>query len=267
MKLVLLGAGNMGVSILAGVLSSGEGDVQATVIEQDAARAAAVADRDDIVVGDASAAADADLLLVAVKPHQVQAAVAPLSDTLPSGAVVLSVAAGLTVRQLQGWFPVGQPVVRAMPNTAALVGAGVTAITPGRYAEPHHVEAATGLLSAVGVVVQVTEDQMDAVTAVSGSGPAYFCLVIEALVEAGVRIGLARDLATTLAVQTMAGTAQMLVKTGEHPAVLRERVTSPGGTTAAALHVLESAALRAAFVDAAIANRERARQMSSEGGH
>jgi pyrroline-5-carboxylate reductase len=153
-----------------------------------------------------------------------------------------------------------------MPNTPAHVGAGVTAICPGTHAGREQVDAAATLLATVGTVVEVAEGQMDAVTAVSGSGPAYVFLVVEALVEAGVRAGLGRDLASQLVLATLDGSVRMLTQTGEHPAVLRERVTSPGGTTAAALHRLEAHGLRAAFLDAVLANRDRAREIAEGRG-
>lgn len=272
MRLVLLGAGVMGESILAGALGSVVQASEVTVVERRGDRAAEIAQRYGVAVagGDTADAggvsSDADLVLVAVKPLDVPAALASLSD-LAADAVVLSVAAGLTTAQIEAALPGGQPVVRAMPNTPALVAAGVTAISPGSTAQEAHLATATALLSSVGLVVEVQESQMDAVTAVSGSGPAYVFLVVEALVEAGVRAGLPRDLATTLTVQTLAGSARMLVETGERATVLRERVTSPGGTTAAALHELERHGLRAAFIDAVLANRDRAAELAAGGRH
>lgn len=268
MNLVVLGCGVMGESILAGVLEAGGAQVRASVVEARQERAAELAERYDVTVAAAQdAAADADLVLVAVKPHDVEAGLASVRPSLPQDAVVVSVAAGLPTDRLESWLPAGQPVVRAMPNTPALVGAGVTAICAGSNAGVAHLERAEQVLSAVGTVVRVPEHQMDAVAAVSGSGPAYVFLVVEALTEAGVRAGLPRDLAVQLTAATLTGSAALLAETGEHPAVLRERVTSPGGTTAAALHQLEAHGLRAAFLDAVLANRDRSAELAQDDAH
>ena len=252
----------MGESILRGVLAEGVDPSEVLVVEQQPQRARALAETHGVrLASPAEAASQADLLIVAVKPADVPAALRDLAGDLRDGAVVVSVAAGVTTDSLEQLLAAGTPVVRAMPNTPALVGAGVTAICPGRHASPDQVEVVERLLRAIGSVVRVPESQIDAVTAVSGSGPAYVFLVVEALVEAGVRVGLPRDLSTRLALGTLAGSAAMLTQTGEHPAVLRERVTSPGGTTAAALHELERHGLRAAFLDAVVANRDRAGEL------
>jgi pyrroline-5-carboxylate reductase len=267
MRRVLLGGGVMGESILAGMLDAHDRPGATALVEQRPDRARELADRyrvhvaatpDDVVGGDTG------VLVVAVKPHDVATALADVSERLPSGCVVVSVAAGVTTASLEDALPVGQPVVRAMPNTPALVGAGVTAICAGQHTTDDHLEVAESLLSAVGSVVRVPETQMDAVAAVSGSGPAYVYLVAEAMIEAGVRVGLPRDLATMLTRQTIAGAARLWDETGDHPGVLRERVTSPGGTTAAALHELESRGLRAAFLDAVVANRDRSLELGGD---
>jgi pyrroline-5-carboxylate reductase len=264
MNLLVLGCGVMGESILAGALESAE-SMRATVVEPREQRAAELAERYDIRLGDpSSAAADADVVLVAVKPHDVRSALASVADSLPSSALVLSVAAGLPTERLESWLPDGQPVVRAMPNTPALVRAGITAICAGAAASPEHLSLAEQVLAAVGSVVTVPEYQMDAVAAVSGSGPAYVFLLVEALTEAGVRVGLPRELSAALTTATLAGSSALLDSTGEHPALLRERVTSPGGTTAAALHQLEAHGVRAAFLDAVVANRDRSRELAAE---
>lgn len=256
----------MGESIVAGLLDAQGGPGGTAVVEQRPDRARELKDRyqvrvvaspDDVVTG------DTEVLIVAVKPHDVAAALAAVSESLPSGCVVVSVAAGVTTASLEDALPVGQPVVRAMPNTPALVGAGVTAICAGQHTTDDHLDVAEALMSAVGRVVRVPETQMDAVAAVSGSGPAYVYLVAEAMIEGGVRVGLPRDLATTLTQQTLAGAARLWDETEDHPGVLRERVTSPGGTTAAALHALESGGVRAAFLDAVVANRDRSVELGA----
>lgn len=262
MNLMVLGCGVMGESILAGALESG--DVSATVVEPRERRAAELAERYGVRIAEASeAVTDADVVLVAVKPQDVESALRSIAASLPASTVVVSVAAGLATVRLESWLPAGQPVVRAMPNTPALVSAGITAICAGAAASSEHLDAAERLLASVGDVVVVPESQMDAVAAISGSGPAYVFLLVEALIEAGVRVGLPRELSASLTAATLAGSAMLLDATGEHPAVLRERVTSPGGTTAAALHELERHGVRAAFLDAVVANRDRSRELGS----
>lgn len=262
MSTVLVGAGVMGESILAGVLDSGVAASEVLVVEPRAERAAEVAARFGVRLVDLpTGAARAGLLLLAVKPVDVAGTLDQIAPQLGSDAVIVCVAAGVSTAQLERHLPAGAPVVRAMPNTPALVRAGVTAIAPGTHAGAEHLERAERLLAGVGTVVRVPEAQMDAVTAVSGSGPAYVFLVVEAWVEAGVRAGLPRPLATELVVQTLRGSVLMLGET-EHPAVLRERVTSPGGTTAAALHELERAGVRAAFGEAVQAAVQRAGQLA-----
>lgn len=262
MTVAIIGAGVMGESILRGMLADGTDPATVLVVEQHPDRAAAVATTHGVAAVDVGRAVEsAGVVLVAVKPSDIEATLAAIAGHLRDGAVVVSVAAGITTDALERALPEDTPVVRAMPNTPALVGAGVTAICPGRHATGEHMAAAERVLWSVGSVERVPESQMDAVTAVSGSGPAYVFLVVEALVEAGVRVGLPRDLCTRLVLGTLAGSAAMLTETGEHPAVLRERVTSPGGTTAAALHELERHGLRAAFLDAVAANRDRAREL------
>jgi len=263
MTTVLVGAGVMGESILAGVLDSGSAASEVLVVERRADRAAEVAARFGVRLVDLpTGAARAGMLLLAVKPADVAGTLDQIAPQLGSDAVLVCVAAGVSTAQLERHLPAGAPVVRAMPNTPALVRAGVTAIAPGTHAGAEHLERAERLLAGVGTVVRVAEEQMDAVTAVSGSGPAYVFLVVEALVEAGVRAGLPRPLASELVVQTLRGSALMLGETAEHPAVLRERVTSPGGTTAAALHELERAGVRAAFGEAVQAALRRAGQLA-----
>jgi pyrroline-5-carboxylate reductase len=262
MVVTFVGAGAMGGSIVRGLLAAGTRADDVLVVEPQAARAAELVDALGVAVVDLDEGVRrAQVLVVAVKPHDVPATLAATAPSLQPGTVVVSVAAGLTTATLEQHLPPRTPVVRAMPNTPALVGAGVTAITLGRHATAEHGAAAERVLAAVGQVVVVPESQMDAVTAVSGSGPAYVFLVVEALIEAGVHAGLPRDLAAELVRGTVAGSARMLVETEEHPAVLRERVTSPGGTTAAALQRLEQRGLRAAFVEAVLANRDRAREL------
>ena len=267
MKIAVIGGGVMGESIVSGLLDAGpvsDTSFEVAVVEANPTRAAELADRHAVTVTEVAAAVhDADAVILAVKPHDVAAASEAARAALVPDCVVISVAAGLTVAQLEGWLPPQQPVVRAMPNTPALVRSGVTAICAGTHAHDEHIATAQAVLASVGTVVGVPEQQMDAVAAISGSGPAYVFLVVESLVEAGVRAGLPRPLATELTVATLSGSARLIEQSGEHPAILRERVTSPGGTTAAALHQLEAHGLRAAFLDAVLANRDRSRELAA----
>lgn len=201
----------------------------------------------------------ADGAVVAVKPDDVERACAAIA-TAGCGRV-LSIAAGVPLARLERALGGHMPVVRAMPNTPALVGAGAAAIAPGAHASDDDLAWAESILSAVGVVVRVPEKLLDAVTGLSGSGPAYVFLVAEALIEAGVLAGLPRDVSVTLANQTLLGAARLLTETGDGPEALRAAVTSPGGTTVAGLRALEQAGVRAAFLDAVMAATERSKEL------
>jgi pyrroline-5-carboxylate reductase len=205
----------------------------------------------------------ADGAVIAVKPSDAEAA----CRALPAGHVhrVLSIAAGVTLSSLESWLAGPVPVVRAMPNMPALVGAGAAAIASGHTAGPDDLAWAESILEAVGTVVTVTEAALDAVTGLSGSGPAYVFLLAEALIDAGVLVGLSRPVARQLAVQTLLGSARVLDETGDEPATLRAAVTSPGGTTAAGLRALEAGGVRHAVLEAVAAATERSRQLGRPG--
>lgn len=259
--LALLGAGKMGEALLAGLLRAGWSPEDLTFTEKDATRAAALTDTYGVAaVRPEQAAGTADVLVVAVKPGDV-ATLLPRLGGLGERTLVVSLCAGLPAATFEAGLPVGTPVVRVMPNTPTQVDEGMSAISPGTAATQEHLDHVIAILSATGRVVTVPERYQDAVTAISGSGPAYLFFVVEAMIEAGVHLGLPRDIATQLVVQTMLGSAKLLRETGEHPTVLRERVTSPGGTTAAAIRVLEAHSVRAAFIDALEAARDRSRAL------
>jgi pyrroline-5-carboxylate reductase len=213
-----------------------------------------------VVPSPAWAVADAGLVVVAVKPGDVVAALEQCAATLPEQALVLSIAAGVTLDTLETAAP-DRPVVRAMPNTAALVRQGAAAIAPGKHATDADLDMAERVLGAVGVVVRVPESLLDAVTGLSGSGPAYVFLVAEAMVEAGVLVGLDRATAAKLVHQTLVGAATLLADGTEGPEALRAAVTSPGGTTAAGLQRLEAHGVRAAFLEAVDAATVRSREL------
>lgn len=257
-ELEVVGGGKMGEALLGGLLAAGWAEpADLAVVEPDGARRAELTARFEGVTVTAEPIA-ADGAVLAVKPHHVTAVAAQLG-ALGVGRL-LSIAAGVRLAAIEAVVPAGTAVVRAMPNTPSLVGRGAAAIASGSAAGDADLAWAEGILSAVGTVVRVDEVQLDAVTGLSGSGPAYVFLVAEALIDAGVQAGLAHPLATDLVVQTLLGSAELLAA-GTAPAELRAAVTSPGGTTAAGLRALESAAVRAAFAEAVAAATARSREL------
>ena len=247
--------------LLGGLLAAGwAGPAELAVVERLAGRRAELEDRFPGVR--VSPEVSGDDAVVAVKPGDVPAVCAELAGA--GAARILSIAAGVGTAAIEAAATPADPpvrVVRAMPNTPALVGAGASAVAGGTHAGEDDLAWAESILAAVGIVVRVAEPALDAVTGLSGSGPAYVFLVAESLIEAGVLVGLPRDVAGRLAVQTLLGSARLLAETGEDPAALRAAVTSPGGTTAAGLRRLEDRAVRAAFLDAVAAATERSRQL------
>jgi len=266
MRIAVIGGGRIGEALLAGLLESGRASKDLVVVEMMPARAEFLRERLGIRVTDsvADAAGCADLVVVAVKPGDVDAVLTEVSKAGLDDRtrVLVSLAAGVTTARLEAKLPAGFPVVRVMPNTPMLVGQGMSAIAPGAHADAAQLEQVSQMLAAVGKVVTVAETQMDAVTAVSGSGPAYFFLVVEAMVEAGVGLGLSREVATQLVVQTMLGSAALLEESGQDAAELRAAVTSPAGTTAAAVRELERCGVRSAFIEGLHAARERSAELA-----
>jgi pyrroline-5-carboxylate reductase len=258
-KLTLVGGGKMGEALLTGLIGAGWAPAEElAVVEPVELRRKELAERfPGVSVTEHIAATEG--AVVAVKPADVEAACRSVGAA--GARRVLSVAAGVPLAKLEGWLGAGVPAVRAMPNTPALVGAGAAAIAGGSSAADDDLGWAEGILSAVGTVVRVPEHLLDAVTGLSGSGPAYVLLVAEALIEAGVLVGLPRTTSATLATQTLLGTARLLAESPEGPEALRAAVTSPGGTTAAGLRVLEDRAVRAAFLEAVAAATERSKEL------
>jgi len=263
-RLAIVGVGMMGEALARGLLASGWSPADIVVTDAVAARADDVAKSLGCAkASDAkAAAAEASGVLLAVKPQDARGALTELAGALGSSGLV-SIVAGMQTLVIEEVLGPEASVVRAMPNTPARVGKGVTALSSGNNTSDATRELADAVFSAVGPVVWLDESKLDAVTALSGSGPAYVFLVAEALVDAGVALGLPRDVAETLTYATLEGSAKMLRQTGEVPAVLRAQVTSPGGTTAAALAVLESRAVRAAFHEALEAARDRSVELGS----
>jgi len=262
----VLGGGKMGAALVGGLIEAGWDAEMLAIAEIDSDRRAALEQQFPkvrLVPSPAWAVADTDVVVVAVKPGDVAPTLETALPALPPDTLVVSIAAGVTIARIEQLVP-DRPVVRAMPNTPALVGVGASAIAPGTHATAEHLDLAERLLGAVGTVVRVGESALDAVTGLSGSGPAYVFLVAEAMIEAGVLVGLPRPIASQLVVQTLLGSATLLARDDEGPEELRAAVTSPGGTTAAGLRELEAHGLRAAILDAVTAATERSRELGAQ---
>lgn len=257
--LAVLGTGVMGETLLAGLLKAGWAPTDVVGADRREHRRHELEGRYGVrtVETSADAVGEADTVLVVVKPQDVADLLPEIADALRPGALVVSLCAGVTLGQLEAGLPAGTPVVRVMPNTPAQVSEGMAAVSAGTHAGEGELARAVQIMEAVGRAVVVPERYQDAVTAISGSGPAYLFFVVEAMIDAGVMMGLPRDVATALVNQTIYGSAKLLVETGEHPNLLRERVTSPAGTTAAALRHLEERSVKAAFMGAMEAARDR----------
>src|SRR6187455_3490238 len=265
-KIAVLGAGRIGESLISGLLSSGwrePSEVAATT--RRAERVAELRERYGIeaTLSNHDAAAGAALVVIAVKPQDIEGLLGEIGALILPEQTVLTVAAAIPTARIENRLSDGVPVVRAMPNTPSTVHEGIAGLCAGSHAADADVTLAEEALAHLGRVVRVPESAMDAVTAVSGSGPAYFALLAEAMIEAGLLLGLSREISTQLVVQTMFGTAKQLRDEGLHPVELREMVTSPGGTTIAAIRELESAGVRAAFLNAIQAAMTRARELAA----
>lgn len=263
--IAVIGAGTIGETLLSGLLRSGWEADRLIATERRADRAEELAARYGIrVVENDEAVALADVLAIAVKPQDAATLMAELGPLVPSHKLVVSLCAGLPISFFAKWLPDGTPVVRVMTNTPALVDEAMTAISPGPYATNDHLTLAEEMFRPLGKTVRLPESQQDAVTALSGSGPAYFFFLVEAMVDAGILLGLPRQVAHDLIVQTAVGSAVMLRDSGEHPVKLREAVTSPAGTTISAIRELERHGVRAAMLAALEAARDRARELAAQ---
>lgn len=263
MTVAIFGAGVMGETLLSGLIRSGRDTGELLITERRADRAELLASTYGVrALGNTEASAIADTLVLVVKPQDMAMLLEEIGPHVRAGNLVVSLAAGITTAFLESRLPAGSSVVRVMPNTPALVDQGMAALSRGRHCTEEHMAEALDLLRSCGKVMEVPEGYQDAVTAISGSGPAYVFYVVEAMIEAGVVLGLPRATATELVVQTLFGAATMIRETGQHPTVLREQVTSPGGTTAAALRQLDDHKVRAAFITAMEAAASRSRELS-----
>ncbi|HEX3200099.1 MAG TPA: pyrroline-5-carboxylate reductase [Propionibacteriaceae bacterium] len=262
--LAILGAGVMGETVLSGLLRAGWHADQIVATDRRLERQHELTARYGIkMLENTEAVAEAETVILVVKPQDMSDLLSEIAESIKPGTLVVSLAAGVDTTFIESRLPEGVAVVRVMPNTPAQVDEGMAAISPGSHSTQDHLDRVTEILSATGRVITVPERYQDAVTAISGTGPAYLFFVVEAMIEAGVHLGLPRDTATELVVQTMLGSAKLLRETGEHPTVLRERVTSPGGTTAAAVRELEDHKVRAAFLRAMEAARDRSRDLAA----
>ena len=264
-RLAILGAGRLGEALLGGLLRSGWAQpeqVWCTVRSEDRAQRLAETYGVRADTDSPAAAAAADVVIIAVKPQNVRVLLDDIAGSVRTSQTVISVVAGVTTRTIEGVLADGVPVVRVMSNVPVLVDEAMSAVAAGAHAADEHVATASEVFGHVGKVVRLAEEHLDSVTALSGSGPAYFFLLAEAMIDAGILLGLSRDIATELIIQTMVGSAKMLRDTGQHPVELRESVTSPGGTTIAAVRVLEEQRVRAAFLNAIEAAKLRSEELA-----
>src|SRR5579862_4354143 len=262
-RIAIIGGGRIGEALLAGLLSAGWSDIVVTSRRPE--RVAELAERHgvDATTSNGEAVRGAAIVVIAVKPQDIDALLDDIGSTISPEQTVITVAAAIPTARIEARLADGVPVVRAMPNSPSTVHEGMAGIAPGAHAGDPQLAVAEDVLSHLGRVVRVAEHEMDAVTALSGSGPAYFALLAEAMIEAGILLGLSREISTTLVVQTMLGTAKQLRDQGMHPVELRESVTSPGGTTIAAIRELEQAGVRAALLNAVQAAMTRAGELAS----
>ena len=264
-KVAFLGAGKMGGIILQALLKNGllsTSSTCATVAHEE--RAKALAEKLKIKVGtnNVEAAKGADVIVIGVKPQVVEDVIREISGELTTKQLIVSVAASVPTSMIEKNLPPNVPVIRAMPNTPCIMGEGMTAICKGKHASVDDVALTTRMFNVVGRTVVVDEKHMDAVTALSASGPAYIYIILESLAEAGVKVGLPRDIATLLAAQTTLGAAKVVLETGDHPALLKDAVTTPAGCTIDAIMELEEGKLRVTLIKAVVKAAQRAKELA-----
>jgi pyrroline-5-carboxylate reductase len=267
-NVAFLGGGKMGEALVSGLIRAGGRTTDEIVVTaRREERARELADRYGVstTLSNAEAAQSAGTLVLMVKPQDMETLLGQLRGTVRPDQLVVSFAAGIRTSFVEKHLPPGVPVVRVMSNVAVLVDEAMSVVAAGAHADDKHLSVAEELLGYVGRVLRLPETHLDAITATSGSGPAYFFLLAEAMIEACILLGLSRDVATELIIQTMLGSARMLRDTGKHPVELREMVTSPGGTTIAAIRILEETGVRAAFLNAIDAARKRSAELAQGG--
>lgn len=264
-RLAIVGGGRMGEAIAAGLVASGSVPAELIVVAEPSEQRRDVFERQGIatVADGHEVVGAAEIVLLAVKPQVIDAVLAHMADEIAPGAIVVSIAVGIPTTRLEALLATGTPVVRVMPNTPTMVGAGMAVVSGGAAASTDHVEQVRSLFEAVGEALVISEQAQDAAAAISGSGPAYVAMFVDALARAGVRQGLSRDVAQALAIQTLRGTSELLARTGMHPEELVDGVTSPGGTTIAAVEALEAGGFRSSVSTAVAAAVHRAKELSS----
>lgn len=263
--LAVLGAGKAGEAMISGVISSGwrePGEIVATARHQE--RLDELAERHGVrtTLSNVEAVQGAGIVVIGVKPQDIEGLLAEIAGAVTPEQTLVSIVAAIPTTLIEEHLHGAVPVVRTMPNTPMMVHEGMAGVAAGAYAGEEHLARAEEVLASVGRAVRIDEPYMDAITAVSGSGPAYFALLAESMIEAGILLGLSREVSTDLVIQTMLGTAKLLRDEGMHPVELREAVTSPGGTTIAAIRELEQAGVRAAFLNAIQAAMQRSKELA-----
>jgi len=263
--ITFLGGGNMANAIIRGLLVSGTPAARITATVRREERKAELEQEHGIrcLFDNLEAAKGAEIIVLSVKPQAMEKLVAQIAPAVDHSKLVISVAAGVPIAALERQLGTGARIVRAMPNTPCLVGRGATAVSGGEHATAEDLKLAKAIFDSVGFTTVLDESLLDAVTGLSGSGPAYIFLIIEALSDAGVKVGLSRHVALKLAAQTVLGSAHLLLETGDHPGTLKDQVTSPGGTAIAGLHTLEAGGLRTTLIDAVEAATNRARELGA----
>ncbi len=263
--LAIIGGGRMGEAIAAGLVASGVLSTERIVVADPSEQRRKVFDQQGIatVADGHEVVGDAEIVLLAVKPQVIDAVLAHMADEIAPGTIVVSIAVGVGTARLEALLRDGTPVVRVMPNTPTMVGEGMAVVSGGSFASTEDVERVRDLFEAVGEALVIAEQAQDAAAAISGSGPAYAAMFVDALARAGVRQGLSRDVAQALAIQTLRGTTELLARTGMHPEELVDGVASPGGTTIAAIEALEAGGLRSAVSEGVAAAVRRAKELGS----
>jgi pyrroline-5-carboxylate reductase len=267
-RVAFLGGGKMGEALVSGLIRShgrGADDIVVTTRREERARELNERYGVATTLSNPEAVRSADTIVLMVKPQDMETLLGQIADSVGPDRLVVSFAAGIRTSFVEKHLASGVPVVRVMSNVAVLVDEAMSVVAPGSHADDKHLSVAEELLGYVGRVLRLPETHLDAITATSGSGPAYFFLLAEAMIEACILLGLSRDVATELIIQTMLGSAKMLRDTGKHPVELREMVTSPGGTTIAAIRILEETGVRAAFLNAIDAARHRSAELAQGG--
>ncbi len=264
-RIAIIGGGKMGEAIVAGLLASGFAEPSDIIVAEPSAERAGVFSAHGVttVVDGRDAVADAGVIVLAVKPQVIDVVLAQVAPGVLSTAIVVSIAAGITTARLESLLPAGVPVVRVMPNAPAMVGQGMSVVSGGSEATAEQVESVREMFEALGRSIVLDERYQDAATAISGSGPAYVALFVDALARAGVRQGLSRDVSQALALQTLRGTVELIERTGAHPEAVIDAVSSPGGATIAAIEAFEASGLRSGVFDAVAAAVRRSKELGS----